>query len=103
MSRIDFTSMPTVCRSRIADSRPEGRPLHFLNRLLLRDRALARALPRPGVGAGPLPAHRQVAAVPQPAIAADLHQPLDVHRDLLPEIALHAADVLEHAADLPHI
>src|SRR5262249_51674277 len=71
--------------------------------LLLRDRALARALPRPRVRAGTLPAHRQVPAVPQPAIAADLHQPLDVHRDLLAEIPLDPADFLEHPADLPDV
>src|SRR6185503_4351105 len=66
-------------------------------------RALARTLPRPGVGLGPLPAHRQRAAVAQPAVAADFHQPLDVHRDLLAEIALDAALVLDHLADLADV
>src|SRR5689334_6514054 len=41
--------------------------------------------------------------MPQPAIAADLHQSLDVHRDLLAEIALDAADLFDHPADLAHI
>src|SRR6185369_4104320 len=71
--------------------------------LLLRDRALTRALARACVGAGPLAAHREVAPVPQAAVAADLHQPLDIHRDLLAEIAFHAALLFEHAADLPDI
>ena len=71
--------------------------------LLLRDRALARAFPRACVGASPLAARRQVAAVPEPAIAADLHQPLDVHRDFLAEVALDATHFFDHAADLPHV
>src|SRR5215510_5714659 len=70
-----------------------------LDRLLLRDGALSR----PRVGARPLAARRQVAPVPQAAVAADLHQPLDVHRDLLAEIAFHAALLFEHAADLADI
>src|ERR1700704_3358143 len=32
MSRIDFTSMPTVCSARIADSRPEPGPLKRTSR-----------------------------------------------------------------------
>src|SRR5690606_18719721 len=76
---------------------------HGLHRLLLRNGTLARALARAGVGLGPLPAHRQAAPVPKAAIAADLHQPLDVERDLLAKIALHSADVLDDLADRPHI
>ena len=41
--------------------------------------------------------------MPPAAIAADLDQPLDVHRDLLAEIALDAALLLEHARDLADI
>jgi len=41
--------------------------------------------------------------VAQSAVAADLHQSLDVHRDLLAEIALDAADFLDHPADLADI
>src|SRR6185503_13335153 len=76
---------------------------HVLDRLLLGYRALARALARPRVGARALAARRQVAPVAQPAVAADLHEPLDVHGDLLAEIAFHPAHFLEHAADLPHV
>src|SRR5579871_294501 len=75
----------------------------FLHRLLLRDRALARALARARIGARALTADRQRAAVPHAAVAADLHQPLDVHRDLFAEIALDAALLLDDAADLPHV
>src|SRR5206468_3734899 len=42
-------------------------------------------------------------AVPQPSEAADFHQALDVHGNLLAEIAFHAALVLDHPADLPDV
>src|SRR6516165_9217640 len=71
--------------------------------LLLRDRALARALPRARVRPRALTADGQVAAVTHPAIAADFHQPLDVHGDLLAQISLDAALFLDHAADLPDV
>jgi hypothetical protein len=38
-----------------------------------------------------------------PAVAADLHQPLDVDGDLLPEIAFDAALLLDDPADLPDV
>src|SRR6266446_9575381 len=74
-----------------------------LDRLLLGDGALARAFARPRVGPRPLAAHRQRAPVPHPAVAADFHQPLDVHGDLLAEIAFDAALLLDDAADLPNV
>src|SRR4051812_47158499 len=74
-----------------------------LHSLLLRHRALTRAFPRARVRFRPLTAHRQVAPVAQPAIAADLHQPLDVHGNLLAEISFDAALLFDHAADLPHV
>src|SRR6478735_8055235 len=70
-----------------------------LDRLLLGNRALAGAR----VGARPLAVHGQAAAVAHAAIAADFHQPLDVHRDLLAEIAFDAALLLDDAADLPYV
>ncbi len=39
----------------------------------------------------------------QAAVAADFHQPLDVHGDLLAEIAFDAALLLDHPADLPDV
>src|SRR6185436_8451967 len=74
-----------------------------LNRLLLGNRALARTLARPGVGPGALPVYREIAAMPASAIAADLHQPLDVHRDFLAQVTLDATLFLDHPADLPHV
>src|SRR5262249_14537821 len=55
------------------------------------------------VGARTLAAHRQAASMPHSAEAADFHQPLDVHRDLLAEIAFDAALLLDHPADLAHV
>src|SRR5262249_43980705 len=34
---------------------------------------------------------------------ADFHQPLDVHRDFLPQVALDAPLLLDDPADLPHV
>src|SRR5690349_9250524 len=46
-----------------------------------------------------LAANRQVAAMTESAIRADFDQPLDVHRDVLAEIALDAAFALDDLAD----
>src|SRR5581483_297941 len=51
-------------------------------------RLLARALAGAGIGTGTLAAHRQAAAVPDAAVATEVHQPLDVHGDLAPQVAL---------------
>src|SRR5262249_18951418 len=76
---------------------------HELHDLLLGDRALARALAGARVGPRALAAHRQRAAVPHAAVAADFHQPLDVHRDFLAQVAFDPALLLDDAADLPDI
>src|SRR5215213_2392579 len=68
--------------------------------LLLGDRAFARSLARARIGARPLPANRQRTPVTAAAVAADLHQPFDVQRDLLAEVAFHAALLFEHPAGL---
>jgi len=52
---------------------------------------------------GALSAYRQVAAVPHPAPAADFHQPLDVHRDFLAQVALDPALLLDDTADLADV
>ena len=65
--------------------------------------SLARAFACAGVCPCALAAHGQAAAMPKATVAADVHQPLDVHRDLLAEVALDAAHVLEHAADIAHV
>src|ERR1700689_5853134 len=65
--------------------------------LLARDRdrfAFAGAC----VGMRALAADRQALAVPQPAIAAQIHEPLDVHCDLAPLVAL---DLIVAVGQLP--
>src|SRR5579862_6473763 len=57
------------------------------DRFLLRDRALARTLAGAGIRARALAANRQATAVPHAAVTADFHQPLDVHGDVLAQIA----------------
>ncbi len=43
--------------------------------------------------------HRQALAVAQAAIAAEIHQPLDVHRHLAAQIALDLVVAVDHLAD----
>src|SRR6267378_5113225 len=68
--------------------------------LLRRDRAAPRTLAGTGVGVRPLSAHRQIPAVADSAIGLDLNQPPDVHLNLLAEIALHAAFLLDGLAKM---
>src|SRR3954466_3650439 len=67
---------------------------HFL---LARDGA-ARPLLGARVGVSPLAPHRETPAVADAAIAADVHQPLDVHRDFGTEGALHLDRPLDDLA-----
>jgi hypothetical protein len=46
-----------------------------------------------------LAANGQTAAMAQAAVAADVHQPLDVHLDLLAKIALDHPLLVNYAAD----
>src|SRR5690349_18367696 len=54
------------------------------------------------VGVGTLPAHREAAAVAQATVAAKVHQPLDVHRNFAPQIALDDIVAVDHLAQLQH-
>src|SRR5262245_1082668 len=74
-----------------------------LHNFFLSNRALARTLPRARIGSGALAAYRQAAAVAHPPEAADFHQPLDVHRHFLAQVALDAALLFDDPADLPHV
>src|SRR5699024_7454789 len=67
--------------------------------LLARDCA-ARPLLGARVRVRPLAANRQAPAVTNPAIGADVHQPLDVHRDLGPERAFDAVLLLDRLTQL---
>src|SRR5690606_30493896 len=69
--------------------------------LLAGDR-LRRALAGAGVGMRALAAHRQRPAMAQAAVAAEVHQALDVHRDLAAQIALDLIVAVDGLADLQH-
>src|SRR5688500_4463926 len=71
--------------------------------LLACDCALARTFPRTSIGVGPLTAYRQRTAVTEPAIAVDLHQPLDVDADVSSQIALDLAFILDDLTDLADV
>src|SRR5450755_3659608 len=64
--------------------------------------ALARALAGARIGLGALAANRQAAAMAKAAIAAQVHQPLDVDRHLAPEVALDrdVADLFTDALEV---
>src|SRR5215213_3782997 len=72
----------------------------FANLLLLAGDRLGRALARARIGVGALAAHRQAAAMTQAAIAAEVHQTLDVDTGLTAKIALDEVVAVDHFADL---
>src|SRR5688572_6301672 len=61
--------------------------------------ALARPLAGARVGVRALAAHREAAPVTQAAVAAEVHEALDVHRHLAAQIALDLVLGLEDVAD----
>src|SRR6266403_5108961 len=78
-------------------------PLFAIRQLLLLagDR-LGRTLAGARVGMGALTAHRQSAAMTQAAIAAEIHQTLDVHAGFATQIAFDQIVAVDHFADLQH-
>jgi len=66
---------------------PNGRISLLGNFFLARDRDRF-AFTRARVGMCALTAHRQAFAMPQTAIAAQIHEPLDVHRHFTPLVTL---------------
>src|ERR1700739_3153947 len=70
--------------------------------LLLAGDRLGRPLARARVGMGPLTTSRQAAAMTQAAVAAEVHQPLDVDAGLAAKIALHHIVAVDDFADLQH-
>src|SRR3979490_575631 len=72
-------------------------PLFAIRQLLLLagDR-LGRSLARARVGMGALTAHRQSAAMTKAAIAAEIHQTLDVHAGLATQVAFDQIVAVDH-------
>src|SRR5690606_15556585 len=71
--------------------------------LLLTGDGPLRTLPGPGVGAGPLAAHRKVPAVPDPLVGADLDLPADVGGDLPAKVTLHPIVALQVVTQLDEL
>src|SRR5207253_722712 len=73
---------PGTCRRRRSEAPVAGRPL-----LLLAGDRPGLALAGARIGVRALAADRQALAMAKPAIAGEVHQPLDVHRRLAAEVA----------------
>src|SRR5437899_5234573 len=74
----------------------------FTNLLLLAGDRLGRALAGARIGVRALAADGQRAAVTQAAIAAEVHEPLDVHRDFAAQVAFDLVVAVDRLADLQH-
>src|SRR5258708_2550569 len=70
--------------------------------LLLAGDRLGRTLARARVGMGTLATHRQSAAMTQAAIAAEIHQTLDVHAGLTPQVTFDHIVAVAHFTNLQH-
>src|SRR4029077_1574077 len=70
---------------------------------LLAGDGLGRAFAGARVGVGALSTNREPAPVTQPAVAAEIHQPLDVHGNFAPQIAFHDIVAVDHFANLQHV
>src|ERR1700720_597278 len=70
--------------------------------LLLAGDRLGRPLARARVGMGTLTAHRQSAAMTQAAIAAEIHQTLDVHAGLATQVPFHHVVAVAHFTNLQY-
>src|SRR6516165_5803158 len=75
---------------------------HFDALFLLAGDRLSRPLAGARIGVGPLPTDWQAAAVTQPSIAAEIHQPLDIHCDFTSQVALDYVVAVDHFAKLQH-
>jgi hypothetical protein len=63
----------------------------------------SRTLPRPCIGMRTLTSHRQSAAMPKPSITSDIHQHLDICRDLTSKVTFNLVFPLNFLVDLPNL
>src|SRR3546814_9055764 len=77
-------------------------PRRLLGDFLLAGDRPCRALAGPRVGLGALAAHRQALAVTQTAVAAEVHEALDVHRHVAAQVALDHELAVDGLADARH-
>ena len=78
------------------------RPL-LLRLLLHPDRLAFTPAPGPCVGLRTLPTGGHAFAVPEPAIARDIHQPFDVQLNLAPQVTLDTILAVDNLADPPKL
>lgn len=78
---------------------PAGCLCHMLYLPVLFFNHSTGALPGPAVCPGPLASHRQTATVPDTTIGAQIHQSLDVHRDITPQVTFQG--IIRHLASNP--
>src|SRR4051794_36342067 len=71
--------------------------------LLLAGDRPRRPLAGPRIGVRALTADRQAAAMAQAPIGPEIHQPLDVHGDVTPKIALHEVVAVDYLANLQYL
>src|SRR5262249_37464051 len=77
--------------------------LRLLRRLLLAGDRPGWALAGAGIGMRALPADREPLAVAQAAIAAKVHQALDVHCNFAPEVTLNGVVAIDRLANLRNL
>src|SRR6516164_2033494 len=77
--------------------------LAFGRRRFFASDGFARSLAGARIGMRALPAHRQISAMALPTIRSHVEMPLDVARDIAPEIAFDLVFLLDHLADLGRI
>src|SRR3546814_8741618 len=75
------------------------RPGLLLRGFLLTGDRSRRSLAGSRIGMRALAVHRQALAVPEPAVAAEIHEPLDVHRNLASEISFNDVVAVDRLAD----
>jgi hypothetical protein len=95
-----FTHSETL--SRISAGRTGAVTLSCSTLFLLPGNGLCRTLAGARIGVGALAAYRQTAAMAQTAVAPKIHQPLDIHRNFAPEIALDYVVAVDDLTELKH-
>jgi|SRR5258705_8887858 len=78
---------------------PPNNGLFLARGLLLSDGRAPRTLSRSSIGMSSLPTYGECSAMPQTAITTDVHQPLDVHLNPFPQIALDLTLGLENGTN----
>src|ERR1700722_7175087 len=70
--------------------------------LLLAGDRLRRPLAGARIGGGALAADRKASPMPQPTVAAEIHQPLDIDGGLAPQVAFDHIVTIDNFANLQH-